>query len=246
MFRNAVPDSVNTYNTPIVTANYALDQSVYVQDKWSAAKRLTLNLGLRLQKTNGWIPAGCQPATLFIAARCFDRVSDVPDWLDLAPRFGLIYDVFGDGKTAVKFTANRYDQTNGVGYTSRVNPLRLTNDTRSWTDRNSDLIPQLGELGPSTGFNLGTTNRYNPDVKRPIINEFTVEVERQLPMDMVGSASYIHRSTRREIGSRNMLVPAGSYHSTHGRRADQRPAGDRLQPGPGDARQVRFPVRQSF
>src|SRR5581483_7175641 len=61
VFRNGVPDSVNTYNTPIVTANYTLDQAWYVQDKWAVTKRLTLNLGLRLQKSNGWVPAGCQP-----------------------------------------------------------------------------------------------------------------------------------------------------------------------------------------
>ncbi|MGC4086194.1 MAG: hypothetical protein QM736_29745 [Vicinamibacterales bacterium] len=30
-------------------------------------------------------------------------------------------------------------------------------------DRNGDGIPQFDELGPSTGFNLGTTNRYAED-----------------------------------------------------------------------------------
>jgi hypothetical protein len=108
-------------------------------------------------------------------------------------------------------TANQYYLTNGVGHTARVNPLRLTNDTRTWTDTNGDEIPQLNELGPSTGFNLGTTNRYNPDIKRPYARELTVELERQLPMDMVASASFIHRDTRDEIGSKNVLVPAASY-----------------------------------
>jgi hypothetical protein len=211
VFRNGVPDSVNAYNTPTVTENYTLDQAVYIQDKWAATKRLTMNIGLRLQHSNGWVPAGCQEQTIFVDARCFDRVEDVPDWLDLAPRFGLVYDIFGDGKTALKLTANRYYLTNGVGHVSRVNPRRLTNDTRTWNDRNGDEIPQLDELGPSTGFNLGTTNRYNPDVKRPYAKEFTIELERQLPLDIVASASFIHRDTRREIGSKNMLVPRESY-----------------------------------
>jgi len=211
VFRDGVPDSVNTYNTPTVTENYTLDQAIYVQDKWAATKRLTLNLGLRLQKSNGWVPAGCQEQTIFVAARCFDRVDNVPDWLDLAPRFGAVYDIFGDGKTALKVTANRYYLTNGVGHVARVNPRRLTNDTRTWADRNADEIPQLDELGPSTGFNLGTTNRYNPDVKRPYAKEFSLELERQLPYDLVASATFIHRDTRREIGSRNTLVPRESY-----------------------------------
>jgi hypothetical protein len=211
VFRNGVPDSVNTYNTPVTTENYTLDQAVYIQDKWAPIKRLTLNLGLRAQKTFGWVPAGCQTATIFIAARCFDKVDGVPDWFDVAPRFGLVYDVFGDGRTAVKFSVNRYYLTNGVAHTSRVNPLRLTSDTRAWTDRNGDEIPQLDELGPSTGFNLGTTNRYSPNVRRPYANEFLIELERQLPYDVVASASFIRRETRREIGSKNMLVSPESY-----------------------------------
>jgi len=129
----------------------------------------------------------------------------------VAPRFGLAYDIFGDGKTALKVSANRYSLTQGVSHAARVNPIRTTTDTRRWTDLNGDRIPQLDELGPSTGFNLGTTNRYNPDVKRPYANEFTVELERQLPSDIVVSASFVHRETRREIGSKNLAVPRDSY-----------------------------------
>ncbi|MGE3513195.1 MAG: hypothetical protein AB7N65_30410, partial [Vicinamibacterales bacterium] len=211
VFRNGVPDSVNTYNTPNVVENHLLDQAIYLQDKWQAGRRLTINAGVRVQKSIGWVPAGCQAETIFIAARCFDEVRDVPNWLNAAPRVGLIFDLFGDGKTALKASANRYYLTNGVAHTSRVNPMRLTNDTRAWVDANRDEIPQLSELGPSTGFNLGTTNRYADDVERPYANEFSVEIERQLPLDVVVSLGYTHRATRREIGSRNMAVPRESY-----------------------------------
>jgi hypothetical protein len=202
---------VNTYNTPTVTENYMLDQAVYIQDGWQVSPRLTLNLGLRFQKSNGWVPAGCQEQTLFIEAQCFDRVEGVPDWFDAAPRFGLVYDIFGDGKTALKATANRYSLTQGVAHTSRVNPRRTTSDTRRWTDANGDRIPQFEELGPSTGFNLGTTNRYDPDVDRPYANEYSIEIERQLPLDIVVAAGYTRRDTRRNIGSKNLAVPRESY-----------------------------------
>ena len=211
MFRNGVPDSVNTYNTPNVVENHLLDQAVYLQDKWQASRRLTINAGVRVQKSIGWVPAGCQVETLFIAARCFDKVQDVPNWLNAAPRFGFIYDLFGDGKTALKGSANRYYLTNGVTHVARVNPMRTTNDTRAWVDANNDEIPQLTELGPSTGFNLGTTNRYAEDVKRPYANELSIEVERQLPLAVVLSVGYTYRATRQEIGSRNLLVPRESY-----------------------------------
>jgi len=209
-YRAGVPDSVQTYNTPVTVENYSAENAVYIQDRWRPTRKLTVNLGLRLEKVDAWFPDQCQEATVFIEAQCFGGGS-TPDWLDLAPRFGAIYDVAGDGKTAIKFSANRYWPAIGTGLPGNVNPLRLANDNRSWTDRNGDLIPQLDELGPSTGFNLGTTNRYDPDLKRPYSNEFNVEVERQLPSNVVVSAGYFHRQRRRNIGRRNLAIPTESY-----------------------------------
>jgi hypothetical protein len=99
----------------------------------------------------------------------------------------------------------------GSGTIDVVNPIRTTSDTRSWVDRNGDLAPQLDELGPSTGFNLGTTNRYRPGFKRPYAAEYSVEFEQQLLKDMVFSAAYFHRGVRRIIGSMNVAVPTSSY-----------------------------------
>jgi hypothetical protein len=55
----------------------------------------------------------------------------------------------------------------GSGTIDIVDPIRTTFDTRGWTDRNADLIPQLDELAAPTGFKLSTRNRYAPDFKRP-------------------------------------------------------------------------------
>ena len=71
-------------------------------------------------------------------------IDNTPDWLDFAPRLSVIYDVFGDGRTAVKFGANRYMIGIGSGTIDVVNPIRTTFDTRGWTDRNGDLDPAAG------------------------------------------------------------------------------------------------------
>lgn len=210
-YRNDVPDSVQVYNTPYDTRGFFHDNALFIQDKWMPGRKVTVNMGLRLQKSYGWIPEVCQPETIFIAGQCFDSVEGFPDYLDLAPRFGLIYDVFGDGKTAVKFAANRYHLGIGGGFVDRLNPVTLKSETRRWTDSNNDLVPQLNELGPGTGFNLGTTNRYNPDVKRAYSDELSVELEHQLFDDFVVSASYNHRAIKRNVGPRNVAVPTDSY-----------------------------------
>ena len=77
----------------------------------------------------------------------------------------MVYDLLGDGSTALKFAANRYVVPVGVQVVGRVNPVRDTSDNRQWLpqsrcseaatlgcDRNGDLIPQLNELGPSIGL----------------------------------------------------------------------------------------------
>lgn len=209
--RNGLPDSVNTYNSPTTFVMYSNDHAGYIQDRWTPNKKLTLNLGLRLESTYAWEPALCQEQTPFIAARCFSKIEGIPDLVGLSPRFGAIYDLAGDGKTAIKLTINRYNQPIGVNYMQTVNPVRLVSDTRAWTDSNRDLVPQLDELGPSTGFNLGTTNRFADDLKWPYSVEYSVGVQRSLPYEMVAGVTYINRQRGNEIGSRNLAVPTNTY-----------------------------------
>ena len=211
VFRNGVPDSVNTYNTPTGNSLFLTEQAVYVQDKWQPLRKLTVNAGLRLESAKGGIPARCQEETIFITGQCWAEQKNVTDFMNLTPRVSFIYDVFGNGRTALKFSANRYVHGLGTGFSSRLDPVRVTNDTRSWTDLNRDLFPQLNELGPSSGFNLGTTNRYAEATKRPHANEFSTSVEHQLAGAMVVSAAFYHRQTRGQIGSKNMAVPMESY-----------------------------------
>jgi hypothetical protein len=211
VFRNGIPDSVNTYNSPTSFDMYSRDHAFYVQDRWTPVRKLTLNLGLRAETTYGWMPALCQEQTIFIAAQCFDELNGLPEFFGVSPRFGLIYDLAGDGRTAIKLTVNRYNQPIGVNWLTTVNPVRLTSDTRLWTDANGDRIPQLTELGPSTGFNLGTTNRYADDVEWPTASEYSVGIQRQLPGNIVTGITYIHRVRQGEIGARNVAVPTSSY-----------------------------------
>ena len=78
-------------------------------------------------------------------------------------------------------------------------------------DLNGDLTPQLNELGVSSGFPFGVNNRYSDDLEWPTSNEYNVEFQHQLPGNVVVSAGYIRRETRRNIGARNVAVPFESY-----------------------------------
>jgi carboxypeptidase family protein len=232
VYRNGVPDSVNTYNTPAIYTRYLNEHAAFIQDKWTPFQKLTLNAGLRFETAYGWIASGdmetadrgqqlCQTQTLFIQGQCFPAVDAAPDFKSLAPRLSAIYDLRGDGRTALKLSANRYTVPSGVGFADRINPIKVTSDTRPWTvcapgqtsgcDLNGDLVPQINEFGPSTGFSLGTTNRYDPNIKPAYVSEIAAEFEQQLPGPIVVSAGYFYRGHRNTIGSVNLAVPTAGY-----------------------------------
>ena len=211
VYRSGVPDSVNTYNTPLAFQEWDRDQAFYIQDKWTPVRRLVLNLGVRFESNYGWQPATCQTNTIFVQPQCFAEINGAPDFKAITPRFSAVYDLFGDGKTALKLSANRHDQPINITIVQRLNPVGIVNDTRTWRDANGDGIPQLSELGPSSGFPSGITNRYAPGLDWPVSNEYAVEIQRQFPGAIVASVGYTRRETRRNIGPTNVAVPTSSY-----------------------------------
>jgi hypothetical protein len=230
VYRNGLPDSVRTYNVPITSTSSKVpvafelwdrDTGLYIQDKWAATRKLTVNAGVRFETNFGWQPAGCRAANTFVPETCWNEIDGNPDFKNIVPRASVIYDLKGDGRTAIKFAASRYDQPINISINQRLNPVGTVNDTRLWTvcaagqtsgcDLNGDLIPQLNELGASSGFNFGTTNRYDPNLKWPVSNEYSLEVQRQLFLSTVLTVGYTNRQTRRNINFQNMAVPLNTY-----------------------------------
>jgi hypothetical protein len=231
VYANGVPTQVNTYNLPILSTlgsgpvlfqlwdRYA---DAYIQDKWTPFKKLTVNAGIRYETNYGWEPPVCQQPNMFIASsQCFAAINGAPDFHALAPRFSAIYDLFGNGKTALKFAANRYDQPVNISINQRLNPIGQVSDTRVWTvcapgqtsgcDLNGDGIPQLNELGPSNGFPLGSVNHYDPNLQWPISNEYSAEIQQQFPQNIVASVAFTHRVALRNIALQNLDVPPSAY-----------------------------------
>ncbi len=100
------------YNTPTLATNRMHgDLGFYVQDSWRVTSRLTISPGIRFEYLNSSIDAGSAPVGRFVPARETPAQSDLPNWFDIAPRFGVVYDVTGDGRTALKGTINKYNRS---------------------------------------------------------------------------------------------------------------------------------------
>lgn len=113
--------------------NYMRSYGLYAQDQWSL-DRLSINAGLRFDYFRGGYPAHSMPETRWGAASSFPG-ADVATWKDLSPRLGVVYDLTGDGKTALKVTANRYVDGVGTNFARGINPaLQNTTVSRTWFD----------------------------------------------------------------------------------------------------------------
>ena len=54
-----------------------------------------------------------------------DSRSDVPNWHDISPRFEFVWDVQGNGKTAVKVGTGKYVRAYSTGFAETYDPAFL-------------------------------------------------------------------------------------------------------------------------
>jgi len=167
-FSNGVPIQLTQFVSPTdIKGVLSPELGLYAQDQW-ALRRLTLSFGLRFEYLRSHVPASEQPAGLLVGARSFAKVDCVPCWKDLNPRVAASYDLFGDGRTALKASIGRFVSTQTTDVATANNPVvsSINQTTRSWTDRNADLTADCdlrnseanGECGRMANVNFGRPN----------------------------------------------------------------------------------------
>ena len=178
---------VRVYNTPI-SRNPQLKANVgiYAQDQWAIGK-LTLNYGIRWEYLEEEIPSQDRVAGRFAPAQHYDAINcaSLPGmtcWKSWAPRLGVAYDVFGNGKTAIKTSFGKYMTPDASTFANLFNPVATFTDTRTWTDTNGDDIAQDNEIGPSNNPNFGrVTNRtLDPKFSREYNYQYSAGIQHEV------------------------------------------------------------------
>jgi hypothetical protein len=212
LFNNGVPNSVRQYNTPNVFKNEARVLGFFLQDSWTVGQRLTLNIGARWDRYTGIIPAQTNPAGQFAPARSIERTEPLKQNIGVW-RSGAAYDLFGNGRTALKASYSRYATQVGIDRVTTVNPLATGSRTCPWTDLNGDRRFQANEVsGACSGFSGGVSTFYAPGgVDWPYSDEVTAGFEHQVMRDMRVGVMFYYRTNRDQLGVRNTAVPSDSY-----------------------------------
>jgi hypothetical protein len=205
------------------------DLGLYAQDRWTF-KRLTLNAGVRYDSFRGSAGATHLPAVRRVPARDFAGVDDVPNWKDVSPRLGVAYDLFGDGKTAVKVSLGRYLAAEGTGTATANHPLNrsVLSVTRSWTDGNGNFVPDCdlsnplanGGCGRISNLNFGQNNPNATTYADDVLHGFGVrgynwmvstELQRELSSRVEVAVGYYRRSFGNFTVTDNQLVRPANY-----------------------------------
>jgi hypothetical protein len=212
-------------------ANVSAYDGLFAQDQWTVRK-ITLNMGLRFDYLNASVPAQTYPATPMVPhERSFPAITNAPNWKDLNPRFGIAYDVFGDGKTAIKANVGRFVQAVTTAYADEINPIvsSVNATSRSWNNASGTFDPRNdcdltnpaanGGCGPMAAQTFGTgllTTRYDPDFlqgwgKRPYDWETQAALQHEIRQGLSANITYTRHWWQNFLVRDNLAVNPTDY-----------------------------------
>jgi hypothetical protein len=218
---NGAPNQVLLRASPRNAVENIRDLGLFVDEKWTV-RRLTISGGLRYDYFNGYAPQQWSPPGTWIGARMTPLTENIPNWRDINPRLGLSWDLFGNGKTALKFTTGRYIDQVVAGPTRQFNPMRqiADTDTRAWrNDTNGNLIPDPGELGPTSNSRFGTvvqSIQFDPAyldgfAVRAGHWNYHVTLQHELRPGLGVTASYAYVTNFNQLETDNLLISPSDF-----------------------------------
>jgi len=209
--------------------------ALYAQDQWTM-RRLTLQGALRFDHAWSYTPPmSIGPAIIggqtFLSTPLQFPRTDGVNYKDISPRGGLAWDVFGNGKTGVKFNFGRYEDpaSNFNNNYSISDPTAriATTATRTWRD-NGDRVPQCdftnnaanGECLASNFQTFGTAALTTATIDPTLLNGWGIRpndwqigasIQQQVLPRVSVEFGYFWRWLGNFTATDNLLVTAADY-----------------------------------
>ena len=150
-FNNGVPNQLTMFINQYQNDLWMRDDAFYAQGQWTMNK-LTLQGGLRFDRAWSWAPEQQEGPTRFLPVPLtYPETPGVDSYKDLQPRMAATYDLFGNGKTALKANVGKYlEATITASNYGIANPTSriVSSVSRNWTDSNGNFNPDCDLLNP--------------------------------------------------------------------------------------------------
>jgi hypothetical protein len=154
---NGVPNQLTMFINDFKFNNVTKSFAAFAQNQTTLG-RLTIQGGVRFDYGSSYAPEQELGPDRFLPNRIsFPKTTMIAGYKDFSPRVGLAMDLFGTGKTSLKFNVGRYMEAvqSGGRYTAS-NPLLTSigggvppSTTRAWTDANGNFLPDCNLLNPA-------------------------------------------------------------------------------------------------
>jgi len=236
---NGVPNQLTMVIHDFDSNFWVRNDGYYIQDRWTRG-RLTLSGALRYDRASSWSPAEQEgPAIYLPNPLVFPRTTGVDAYNDITPRMSAVYDLVGDGKTALKLAFGKYlvPATAGGVYGFNNPASRIASTvSRSWSDVTGTFNPQAdgcnllnpaaqtnaaGKVvcGAFSNANFGTSNfssTIDPAILsgwgvRPSDWDLNVAVQRQVRPGTSVEVTYVQRWFQGFLVTDNLATPASAY-----------------------------------
>lgn len=223
-YQNGVPLRVTVLNTPLeVQENLNANFGAYAQDSWNMGK-LTLNYGIRFDYNKQRIVGQKAQVGRFANIAAYQDIV-LPVWKDFSPRVSAVYNLTGDGKTAVRVGYNKFVTAQTTGFAQLYNPTALTTQQLAWTDVNGNDIadgergcvgyPSIGcEInfaGLPTNFGVRSLAQFDPGLKRPYQMALNAGVTHEVLTGLTLAFEYFRSDFHNITVRQNSLRTAASY-----------------------------------
>jgi hypothetical protein len=236
--RDYIPNQV-TIQAPLSgwqdNLNYNL--GIFAQDRWTV-DRLTLSGGVRVDLQNESTSPFTATPHRWLPERntVYDAVKNVPNWKDINPRVSAAFDLFGNGRTALKASASRGVEQDSIRYARLNNPATTvdTSTARQWEDTDRDFVVDCDLLnrvaqdnratggdfcGPWLTPNFGNNRpsiTYDPSIMegwgvRPWNWEFSTGIQHEILPRLSASIAYFRRVQGNFHVTDNVLAGPDDY-----------------------------------
>jgi hypothetical protein len=165
---NGIPNQLTESISPWINNARAGWHAFFVQEQYTR-NRITLQGALRFDRATSWFPEQKEGPSRFLPTGITIPAADgVNAYKDFTPRIGASWDVFGNGRTAIKANLGKYLEGVGVqlNYANSNPTLRMPQTTsvfgtsgvtRTWSDGNNNFVPDCNLLNPNANSAGGDT-----------------------------------------------------------------------------------------